>query len=90
MSYQLDFSTTAIKDIKAFNKSGNKSILVKINHLLIEITEHPFKGIGKPEQLKYEFSGYWSRRINKEHRLVYEVFEDEKKILILSLRGHYL
>lgn len=89
MSYLLDLSDTATKEIKVFRKSGNKTLLKKLNRLLIEIIEHPYTGTGKPEQLKYEFSGYWSRRINREHRIVYEVLEDENKILILSLKGHY-
>ncbi|WP_233244144.1 Txe/YoeB family addiction module toxin [Brumimicrobium oceani] len=48
-----------------------------------------YTGTGKPEQLKHELSGYWSRRINKEHRIVYEVFEEENKVVVLSLKGHY-
>lgn len=62
----------------------------KLNRLLLEIIDHPFSGTGKPEQLKHNLSGYWSRRINKEHRIIYEVFEEENKIVILSLKGHYL
>nr|WP_299204572.1 Txe/YoeB family addiction module toxin [uncultured Brumimicrobium sp.] len=89
MSYQLDFSDTATKDIKSFRKSGDKVLLKKLNRLLVEIIEHPYTGTGKPEQLKHELSGYWSRRINKEHCIVYEVFEEENKIVVLSLKGHY-
>jgi len=55
--------------------------------LLSEIAEHPFEGTGKPEPLKFNLSGYWSRRINQEHRIVYEVIGH--KILIHSLKGHY-
>ncbi|MGQ7852969.1 Txe/YoeB family addiction module toxin [Pedobacter sp. WC2501] len=51
--------------------------------------ESPFKGIGKPEQLKYDFLGMWSRRINSEHRIIYQVMEVEQIIKIHSLRGHY-
>ncbi len=68
-------------------KSGNKAILKKILILLNELAEHPFEGTGKPESLKYEFSGYWSRRINQEHRLIYEI--DGDRVLILSAKGHY-
>ena len=89
MSYQLDLSDTAKKDINAFKKSGNKNILKKINRLLSEIIDHPYRGTGKPEQLKHEFSGYFSRRINKEHRIIYEVLEEENKVVVLSLKGHY-
>jgi toxin YoeB len=54
---------------------------------LDEISEHPYTGTGKPEQLKHSLRGTWSRRINFEHRLVYEVIDST--IFILSVRGHY-
>ncbi len=65
----------------------NKAILKKILILLNELAEHPFEGTGKPESLKYEFSGYWSRRITQEHRLIYEV--DGDRVLVHSAKGHY-
>lgn len=55
--------------------------------LLNEIAEYPYEGTGKPEFLIYELSGYWSRRITKEHRLIYEI--DGDRVLILSTKGHY-
>ncbi|MCC5922350.1 MAG: Txe/YoeB family addiction module toxin [Crocinitomicaceae bacterium] len=58
--------------------------------MIESIKQNPYKGIGKPEPLKFELSGCWSRRINKEHRIVYEVLEDENKIVVLSLKGHYI
>jgi toxin YoeB len=88
MSYQLDFSVQAKKDIDFHKKTGDKAILKKLFVLLNELTEHPFEGTGKPELLKHNYSGYWSRRINLEHRLVYEVIQDT--ILIYSAKGHYL
>jgi len=88
MSYHLKFSKQASKDIDFHKKSGNKTILSKLATLLTEITENPTKGTGKPEQLKYNLSGLWSRRINREHRLVYEIKSDS--ILIHSAKGHYL
>ncbi|MEM6263067.1 MAG: Txe/YoeB family addiction module toxin [Bacteroidota bacterium] len=87
MKYVLDFTRKAEKDIGFHKKSGNKAILKKLFTLLEELTEHPFTGTGKPESLKYELSGYWSRRINLEHRLIYEV--KEEVVVILSARGHY-
>ena len=86
MSYHLDFTDSAKKDISFFKKSGNKAILKKLFLLLTEISEHPYTGTGKPEALKHQLSGCWSRRIDKEHRLVYEVLDDA--ILILSAKGH--
>ncbi len=87
MSYILDFTDKAKEDIEFFKKSGNKAVLKKIFTLLNEIIESPFVGTGKPEPLKYNLTGYWSRRINREHRLVYEVTEEI--IIILSAKGHY-
>lgn len=52
-----------------------------------ELTEHPFTGIGKPEPLKHQLKGFWSRRIDKEHRLIYEVIEPN--VVIISALGHY-
>lgn len=72
-----------------FKKTNNQIILKKIKQILESIQETPYEGIGKPEQLKYNLSGLWSRRINLEHRLVYEVLEKDSVILIHSLKGHY-
>jgi toxin YoeB len=63
------------------------SVLNKIFVLLEEITDPPFTGTGKPEMLKYNLSGCWSRRINQEHRLIYEIIND--RILIHPAKGHY-
>ena len=86
-NYTLRFSEQSKKQISQHKKSGNKVIVSKITLLLEELTQHPFTGTGKPEQLKYNLSGCWSRRINHEHRLVYEVTEDP--VFILSAKGHY-
>jgi toxin YoeB len=87
MSYKLDFSAQAQKDITFHKKSGNKAILKKLLLLLEEISEAPFEGTGKPEKLKYDLVGNWSRRINHEHRLVYEVIDNV--VQIYSAKGHY-
>ena len=88
---QIVFTTKARKDLDFWIKSGNKNILNKITDLIEYIQLHPFEGIGKPEQLKYQLSGKWSIRINKEHRIIYKVTEENTiEILdILSLKGHY-
>ncbi len=67
--------------------SDNKRILKKINTLIKDIKRHPFEGIGKPEPLKHELAGCWSRRINSEHRLVYEIADGN--LYIVSCRYHY-
>jgi len=84
---EVSYTPDALKDRQFWKKSGNKIIIKKITALIEVIEDTPFEGIGKPEQLKHELSGYWSRRINKEHRIVYQILEN--KILILSLKGHY-
>ena len=65
----------------------DKKTLKRINELLKEIKRTPFEGMGKPEPLKHALAGYWSRRINEEHRLVYRLREHE--ILIAQVRYHY-
>ncbi len=86
---EIIYSEEAQRDIAYWKKSGNKPIQKKIQQLLASIEEQPFDGLGKPEQLKHKLSGLWSRRINQEHRLVYEVLEDTETIKIHALRGHY-
>jgi toxin YoeB len=73
-----------------WKKSGNKAVQKKIEQLFFAIVENPFEGIGKPEPLKYELTGSWSRRINREYRLVYEVYNEHTIVIleIQSLRGH--
>lgn len=83
---QFEFEKNALKDLKDWKKQ-NLPIYRKILKLLEVISATPFLGIGKPEPLKENLSGWWSRRINREHRLVYRVEED--KIIILSCRYHY-
>lgn len=65
----------------------DKAKLKRINELLKDISRNPFHGIGKPEPLKFKYSGFWSRRIDDEHRLIYQVNDDE--ILIAKCRYHY-
>ena len=86
-SYILHFSEEAKEDIRFHKKSGNKSVVHKITLLLVELTQHPFTGTGKPEPLKHSLTGCWSRRINREHRLVYEV--TDTIVFVLSVKGHY-
>jgi toxin YoeB len=81
------YTLKAQKDIEYWKKSGKKNIQQKITSLIQSIGKNPSKGIGKPELLKHDLLGCWSRRIDAEHRIVYEALED--KIVIHSLRGHY-
>jgi toxin YoeB len=65
----------------------DKKIFGKINSLITEIVRDPFHGTGKPEPLKWDLAGYWSRRITQEHRLVYKVIKDH--VIIASCKYHY-
>jgi len=68
-------------------QNENKKILKRINELIKDILRHPYEGIGKPELLKFDLVGFWSRRIDREHRLVYRI--SEGKLLIYTCRYHY-
>lgn len=68
-------------------QTQDKKTLKRINQIIKDIKRNPYDGIGKPEPLKFDLSGLWSRRINQEHRLIYQVLEDE--IVIIQCRYHY-
>ena len=68
-------------------QAEDRKILSKINTLIRDIERHGNSGLGKPEALKHELAGYWSRRISEEHRLIYSL--DEDNIYIVSCRMHY-
>ncbi len=80
------FSQTALSELNSF-KTGNQKLVFKVLDLLADIQKTPFDGIGKPEPLKHQFAGCWSRRINDEHRLVYKVTSEV--IEVISCSGHY-
>ncbi len=68
-------------------QKNDQNILKRINQLIKEIQRDPFNGLGKPEPLKYDLSGYWSRRIDGEQRLVYKVTDDN--LIVVQCRYHY-
>jgi toxin YoeB len=82
----LEFDADAFEDLAWWVENDRKKAL-KIIKLIREVQRNPFEGIGQPEALKHDLSGCWSRRIDQEHRLVYEVLDD--KIRILACRFHY-
>ena len=80
------FSKIAWEDYQSW-QIEDKKMLRRINALIKDIHSTPFEGIGKPEPLKYDLAGLWSRKIDREHRLVYQV--DGSDLLIFSCRYHY-
>lgn len=80
------FSETAWEDYLYWQKT-DKKLLKRTNELIQAIKRDPFDGIGKPEPLKHDLSGYWSRQIDDEHRIVYKIKDDS--LLIAQCRGHY-
>jgi len=91
---RLTFASNVWDDyLSITNRSGlywpldDQLLLQRINSLIKEIQRQPFEGIGKPERLKHGLAGYWSRRINDEHRIVYKITDDQ--LLIAQLRYHY-
>jgi toxin YoeB len=80
------FVDESLEDYQYWIKT-DKKILARINDLIKDISRNPYTGIGKPEPLKYKYKGFWSRRITDEHRLIYQVKDNE--ILILKCRFQY-
>lgn len=86
---EIKFLPKAEEDLKYWKETGNKRIMKRITTLLADILVHPFTGIGKPEPLKGNQHGLWSRRITDEHRLVYSISDGMIYVYVLSLRYHY-
>ena len=88
--FKIILKPQAERDFPQIEKSGNKATIKRLAKIMAELSEHPTKGIGNPEQLKYDLSGYWSRRVNKKDRLVYEIIEEpENQVVVVSALGHY-
>ena len=86
---EIVYTERALKERDFWKKAGDRKIQKRITRLLEAILADPFKGIGKREQLKENLSGFWSRRITQEHRLVYSVDLEAKEIVVISMRFHY-
>lgn len=89
MTYEIELSKEALVGIERLRKSGEKIALKRIKSLLDELKKHPYTGTGKPEPLRYNLSGKWSRRITDKHRLIYEVNETKVIVSVLNTYGHY-
>lgn len=86
---EIVFLDAALEDRDYWLKTHNTKIMKRISALLEDILSHPFTGIGKPEPLKGNLRGKWSRRINDEHRLIYQVSENKIYVYVFSMRYHY-
>jgi toxin YoeB len=87
----IEFTKNACEDFEYWIETDS-SMVIKIKDLLKSIRQNPFKGLGKPEPLKYGLKGYWSRRISQEHRLVYKISGKKRidqKCSIIQCRFHY-
>jgi len=87
--YFVEITPDAKNDLKGHFKSGNNGIIKKIEKILLQLSETPYEGEGRPEQLKHDFSGYWSRRISQKDRMVYRVEETVVTVFVVSAMGHY-
>lgn len=86
--YKLDYTNQAKLDMQRLKREEPKAFL-KLGKLLEELMDHPKTGTGKPEPLKGDRAGQWSRRITKKHRLVYAINDTEVVVLVLTTYGHY-
>ncbi len=86
---EIKFMPKAEEDLAYWKSTGDKRIMKRITKLLEDILLHPFSGIGKPEPLKDNMQGIWSRRITDEHRLLYSISNDMVYVYVLSMRFHY-
>ena len=87
--FEVILSDKAKKDLLAIERSGDKVSMKKVETIISELYIHPETGTGKPERLKFELAGYWSRRINKKDRLVYLIENKIITVTIVSAIGHY-
>lgn len=87
--YIVNLSAKAEKDLKKIHQSGDKNSIKRIELIFKELSENPYEGIGKPEALKHKYKGYWSPRINRKDRLIYDVKENIISVFIISALGHY-
>ena len=87
--YKVIPTKQALNDIELFKQAGDKKSLKKIYSLIEELYEHPYTGTGKPEPLRGNWAGYWSRRINKKDRLSYTVEEDRVIVTVVQAKEHY-
>lgn len=80
----------AVLEIEKIHKSGDQGTIKKLQKIILELAIHPTTGTGNPEKLKHSLSRFWSRRLNKKDRLIYEIIEEpEKLVVVIAALGHY-
>ena len=88
--YFVDITEKAEYDILKIRKSGNKADINKLNKIMAELALYPTTATGNPEQLKHNLSGFWSRRLNKKDRIIYQIIEEpDNLVVVVSALGHY-
>ena len=87
--FRVIVSDQAKKDLLQIQRSGDKASIKKVEQINSELYIHPETGTGKPERLKFDLTGYWSRRINRKNRLIYFVENDIITVTVVSALGHY-
>jgi toxin YoeB len=85
----IELTDLAKEQLQKHKKSGNKANLNKISKIFDDLENHPFVGVGNPEQLKHNLSGFWSRKINQKDRIVYTVNNLLVSVQVISAMGHY-
>lgn len=89
--YKIIIKPKAEEDLLHIKKSGDKNTIRKLEKIFKELSENPYEGTGHPEALKHQLSGFYSRRINRKDRIIYQVFEIPKQsVVVVSALGHYL
>jgi toxin YoeB len=87
--FRVEVTRTANQDIEKHRKSGNKNSIRNIAKILVDLSENPYEGVGNPEPLKFDYSGFWSRRINQKYRLIFRIEDDIVTVFVVSAMGHY-
>ena len=87
--FGVEITELAREHIKKHLKSGDKTSIKKIETILIELEVHPKSGIGQPEELKYDLTGYWSRKVNQKDRMIYSINDTTVVVEVVSAMGHY-
>ena len=87
--YKIVLTNTAKNHLRDWQRSGQIIALKRIERILIELSQHPYSGIGSPELLKYNLSELWSRQIDKKNHIIYQINNQIVTVFIISAKGHY-